>query len=109
MTTDRKKQYQTAYYLGHIEEWRQRNRSSYKERLEWIASQKAKPCMDCGGTFPPECMDFDHVYGEKAFTIGPRILKPLPELIEEISKCEIVCSNCHRIRTKLRANTTMMV
>lgn len=66
---------------------------------------KNKPCMDCGGTFPPECMDFDHVRGEKRFGIGS-ILPHCSEekLMEEIAKCDLVCSNCHRIRTRKRGH-----
>ena len=28
--------------------------------MEFIRSLRANPCMDCGGTFPVICMDFDH-------------------------------------------------
>lgn len=64
---------------------------------------KNVPCQDCGGRFPPECMDFDHVRGEKLFGIGANVSKvPLAKLMAEIEKCELVCANCHRIRTKRR-------
>jgi len=58
--------------------------------------------MDCSGKFPVVCMDFDHVRGKKSFNIsaaGPRT----PEsVLREIAKCDVVCSNCHRIRTQAR-------
>jgi hypothetical protein len=61
--------------------------------------------MDCGGTFPPECMDFDHRPGEKKlFGIGQGLRRKLEALLAEIAKCDLVCANCHRIRThRLRA------
>lgn len=55
--------------------------------------------MDCGGRFPPECMEFDHVRGEKKFTIGSHFHRKLEDLMDEAEKCDIVCSNCHRVRT----------
>lgn len=35
-----------------------------KEIHEWFDELKRKPCTDCGLTFPPICMDFDHLDGE---------------------------------------------
>jgi len=64
---------------------------------------RAKPCSDCGGRFPPECMDFDHVRGTKVTEVS-RIKRLVgPALMEEIAKCDLVCSNCHRIRTRRRS------
>lgn len=62
---------------------------------------KAAPCADCGGTFDPVCMDFDHRPGEhKAFTIsGNPGGRSLDATLAEIAKCDVVCANCHRIRT----------
>jgi hypothetical protein len=48
--------------------------------------------------FPIYVMDFDHVNGGKKFGIsGHR--HGFKGLIEEIKKCDVVCANCHRIRT----------
>lgn len=83
--------------------------SQYKKRL-YQQIQKAireaklgKPCMDCGGNFPPCAMDFDHVRGEKQFNVG--LAKNLTQLAKEIAKCELVCANCHRIRTFTRSGS----
>jgi hypothetical protein len=59
--------------------------------------------MDCGQTFPPECMDFDHVRGKKCAAVGTLRGHKLSFLAAEIAKCDLVCSNCHRIRTRQRA------
>jgi len=77
----------------------------FHKRKDIIAALKAQPCMDCGGTFPPECMDFDHLR-DKKFQISQSWNRRLDVLIEEISKCDPVCANCHRIRTKKR-NTVL--
>ena|ERR1035437_3605597 len=70
-------------------------------RRATLAALKAAPCMDCGMVFPPECMDFDHVRGEKLFNVG-EFRFTMSVLLEEIAKCELVCANCHRIRTAAR-------
>ena len=81
-------------------------RRQYKERvihnLALIRGIKDVPCLDCGGRFPACVMDFDHVRGEKKFSIAQRLFKSPKTLLVEIEKCEIVCSNCHRIRTEKR-------
>lgn len=59
-------------------------------------------CYDCGGmTFPPEVLEWDHLPGkEKCFTISKYFTsKPQEEVLAEISKCQLVCANCHRLRT----------
>lgn len=58
--------------------------------------------MDCGNRFPPECMDFDHRPGEiKLFGISASV-QGWQKMLDEIVKCDLVCANCHRIRTKAR-------
>lgn len=68
-----------------------------------IASRKNVPCADCSLSFPPECMDFDHVRGEKKFNLGDVRGMSKAALEAEIEKCDVVCANCHRIRTRLRS------
>lgn len=72
------------------------------ERKATIDGLKSKPCLDCGNVFPPCAMDFDHVRGEKKFNISKSGLWKWKYVLEEIEKCDLVCSNCHRIRTLKR-------
>jgi hypothetical protein len=75
----------------------------YTKSRTWLDVLKAKPCMDCKQTFPTECMDFDHVRGKKLTPINTQTAhKSKGPLLEEIKKCDLVCSNCHRIRTRTR-------
>jgi hypothetical protein len=71
------------------------------ENRAFVNGLKSRPCMDCGGTFPPVCMDFDHRPGEtKINNVGSLCAWLNQQLIlDEIAKCDLVCSNCHRIRT----------
>jgi hypothetical protein len=68
-----------------------------------IESIKNVPCVDCGNRYPSYVMDFDHIDENKKFTISSKKhSRSRDSLVEEILKCEIVCSNCHRIRTHNR-------
>src|SRR5690349_20946122 len=78
------------------------NRAFLVKRRAALSRLKAVPCMDCGGNFPPVAMDFDHVRGEKEFSIAACAKFSWARLMEEIGKCDVVCANCHRIRTHNR-------
>jgi len=62
------------------------------------------PCPDCGEKKIPELMDFDHVRGEKKFTIAQMVHAgfSVTAIQQEIAKCEIVCARCHARRTARR-------
>jgi hypothetical protein len=50
-------------------------------------------------------MDFDHREGElKTDNVANLVASPhsMKKLLEEIAKCDLVCANCHRIRTHAR-------
>ena len=69
----------------------------------WIAEQKDKPCADCGNKYPSVCMDFDHL-GDKVEIVSRMVWANVAKetILAEIAKCDLVCSNCHRIRTFLK-------
>lgn len=78
-----------------------------KKRRQFIEDyKKDKPCIDCKNTFAPYVMDFDHLPEfTKEFQIGQRgNYHSKEKLLEEFAKCELVCANCHRIRTWKRQN-----
>lgn len=74
----------------------------YQKNIEMIRLEKNKPCADCKNHFPYYVMDFDHVRGVKVGNVSTLALWSIARILEEISKCEVVCSNCHRIRTHIR-------
>lgn len=70
-----------------------------------INSQKNRPCTDCKNSYPPFVMDFDHLgHEKKIFNISHmrRHKMSFDKIKAEILKCEVVCSNCHRIRSNSR-------
>jgi len=66
---------------------------------EYIAQHKARKCTDCRIQFPACAMDFDHVRGKKIAAVSSLYKRGLITVKKEIAKCELVCSNCHRVRT----------
>lgn len=72
---------------------------------EFVRQYKnANPCKDCGRNFPYYVMDFDHCKGKKTNNINEITKRNLSfaKLQNELKKCELVCSNCHRVRTHKR-------
>lgn len=70
---------------------------------KWFDSLKNKPCKDCGNSYPPYVMDFDHLR-DKEFGLSKTLNYNWgrTRVLNEIEKCELVCANCHRIRTHNR-------
>src|SRR6478609_2225540 len=77
------------------------NKPLAKFRL-FVSSLKAAPCADCSTCFEATAMDFDHVRGLKVASISNMWAFPRVKLLEEVAKCDLVCVNCHRLRTQAR-------
>lgn len=69
----------------------------------FVAAVKSYPCEDCSQSFPPCVMQFDHRDPSKKEDNVARIVKngSWSKLQEEILKCDLVCANCHAIRTHM--------
>lgn len=82
-----------------------RRRENLGRSREWLRKIKNNPCLDCGRSFHFFVMDFDHTDPKtKKFDVGTAASQGLSTraLQEEVSKCDLVCSNCHRMRTYSR-------
>jgi hypothetical protein len=66
--------------------------------------KSSTPCMDCNVQYPSCVMDFDHRPDvvKKANVSQLNLFSSMEDLQNEISKCDLVCANCHRIRTRDR-------
>jgi hypothetical protein len=91
--------------------WRRANKVKWvdyaKRRLErrhaFLAIFKRKPCMDCWGWFEPCQMDFDHRDSKTKYkTVSQLGFANMKVILKEIAKCDLVCANCHRLRTYRR-------
>jgi len=81
----------------------QRRRASQRCR-DAVLAAKDRPCHDCGVRYPPWVMDFDHRPGTVKVVNLSRVHKQaaMRQTLDEIAKCDVVCSNCHRQRTHSR-------
>jgi hypothetical protein len=103
-------------YSNYQKEWYQKNKAKHKQAVQirkkqiaqkhinWIWELKLRAvCMDCGYN-NPNAFQFDHVTGNKRDSISRLLRGGYSDAIiqEELDKCEIVCANCHIIRTAKR-------
>lgn len=92
------------HYRANKEVYRANADARRQTAQAFVRDSKLAPCADCHGVFPPVCMDFDHVGGDKTANVSKmaRDGASIAKLVAEISKCDLVCANCHRIRTAAR-------
>jgi hypothetical protein len=76
------------------------NKQQFKKQLSEI--KETSGCVDCGVT-NPIVLDFDHLK-DKKYNVSRMIHDGFSwaAIKKEIAKCEVVCANCHRIRTHYR-------
>lgn len=66
--------------------------------------KQSRGCMDCKIMYPYWILEFDHVRDEKVGNVGAMVKTHSLEAVKlELEKCDVVCSNCHRDRTRNRA------
>jgi hypothetical protein len=79
--------------------------AEFARRLNAIKMDRG--CADCGYRSHPAALDFDHLPGfEKRFGLARAAWFKWDDVLMEIAKCEVVCANCHRIRTAERSGHT---
>lgn len=87
------------YYASNKNQIIKKQREKRRECQLWVRQFKDK-CKNCGENHPA-CLDFHHV-GKKEAGIANMIhTKNITDnlknkIIDEIKKCEVLCSNCHR-------------
>jgi hypothetical protein len=76
-----------------------------KAFIAWYTGLKeGTPCADCGGVFHAVAMQWDHRPGaaKVADVANLRGTQCKQRVLDEIAKCDLVCANCHAVRTFLR-------
>ena len=71
--------------------------------LEYL---KKNPCNHCGET-NLMVLEFDHCSGSKDFNIstGLQLGFSVAVLKKEVQKCQVLCANCHAIKTQVERKT----
>jgi len=81
---------------------RKRLKEEHRRYLRELRS--STPCMDCKQKYHWVAMQFDHVRGTKVANIADLVSagRDRSTLLRELQKCELVCANCHAVRTYTR-------
>lgn len=77
------------------------NQRRHAERYALLADIKVRRCCaDCGYNAHPAALQFDHLDPLlKSFRIAGSLSRSWAVVLAEIAKCDVVCANCHAIRT----------
>ena len=68
-----------------------------QERRKILLEHLGGKCVGCGTT---ENLQFDHIdRTQKSFTIGKSMDYSMEKLIPEVEKCQLLCYNCHEIKS----------
>lgn len=80
-----------------------KNIPNYQEKKQKYDNERKKQFFDMVNQLKSlPCMDFDHVRNIKENDVHEMKGCKVEKIINEIDKCDLVCSNCHRIRTAKR-------
>lgn len=90
-----------------IKERRVRHKAEIRAWIQQLKSDT--PCADCKQQWPYYVMHFDHLGDDKEKDIGEAVNRgwSRARIQLEMDKCELVCANCHAIRTHQRAQALL--
>ena len=96
-----------AYHLGQGQKRKTLDRTNRKRTLykrDLRAEMEEIGCVDCGEKYPYYMLQFDHLPEFEKVDSPQQLLHKYgwTKAREEIEKCEVVCANCHCIRTYVR-------
>lgn len=94
------------HYNANKQNYFDRNREVRRQNKIKLLEMRKNPCADCGQTFHPYVMEFDHRQPElKEFSLGRASFGNFNKIKKELEKCDLVCANCHKLRTYRRLQT----
>jgi hypothetical protein len=78
-----------------------RHRALWRAQARLLDELRNVPCADCRRRFPPCAMYFNH---RDPATKRQAVMRMIgrsgtERILAEVAKCDIVCANCHRLRT----------
>lgn len=92
-----------SHYRRNKRQYLDKNSRSVAACRRFTREMKNRPCADCGVIYPYYVMDFDHRENKtKKFLVSQTAQMSINAIKREISKCDVVCANCHRERTHRR-------
>ena len=74
------------------------HKSYYKARMDILKQLLGGRCARCGST---ENLEFDHIdRTTKSFNIAKIAKRKFEDIKDELDKCELLCSSCHKAKSK---------
>jgi hypothetical protein len=80
----------------YMREWSRKRRIRNRKLIQEYKVKQG--CKDCGYNAHHAALEFDHIADDKVANVA-NLMGQEKALWAEIAKCEVVCSNCHSIRT----------
>jgi hypothetical protein len=99
---DKNSEYFRKWYSENKETQQQRVKDRKNRIRDEVRQYKeSKPCMDCKVFYKHYVMDFDHRDKNTKISNVAELSNAgsVRKVWDEIAKCDLVCSNCHRERT----------
>mgnify|MGYP003572159057 CR=1 FL=1 len=104
-TKENRQKTNQKYYAQNREKVQAVNQEARRRIREYVWGLKEQgSCVDCGVS-NPIVLEFDHLPGhEKKGHIASLVSSGYGKatIDAEIAKCELVCANCHKVRTHER-------
>jgi 5-methylcytosine-specific restriction endonuclease McrA len=84
----------------------ERNKEKYEARKTYFRKLLGSECVDCGSD---ENLEFDHIDPElKRFSVSQIMLGRFDVLEEEMEKCQLLCHECHGVKSAMERETAAL-
>ena len=110
-TKEEQRAYDRAWYAKNKAKRIAINKAYALRNAGYISKLKLETgCTDCGYNKHAEALEYDHTEDNKSFDVGSAVARAysIKRILEEIAKCELVCANCHRVRTSERRKLRLL-
>lgn len=96
---EQKKRSQHKWYVKNSKVHRRKIKEARLALSDWFLELKSRlECSECGEDHP-RCLDFHHKDSStKVLAVSTMVLSGFSKetILDEINKCDVLCSNCHR-------------
>ena len=98
----RGREYYRTLTDSQSKQWKANTEHRKAFTLALVLIAKDRPCLDCGVKYEPCQMDFDHRDPSTKIDSVASLTGDggMTKILLEIAKCDLVCANCHRLRTQ---------
>jgi len=94
---EKRREYERKYQKDNKEKLKEYLRELRKEKKAICLEYLGGKCVKCGAT---ERLEFDHIKREgKKYEISTRLTYNFDNLKEELNKCQLLCYDCHKVKT----------